>query len=144
MDNDVEYLSEWPPSEGSIETVRVAVGTACTSLSPPPSKRQKHELQNVEFAEMKHKSRLSESGHSNTVLSSEELRQRLSSEEIRIVHSHHSISADALLARWWKITAKAEHGNLSTYTTDYQHNETIVSVIKSNAGPQTQLFHISR
>lgn len=68
------------------------------------------------------------------------LERKLTSEEIRIVHSHYSVSADVLLARWWKVTSLL-------VTEDYistLDEESIVSVIKSNAGPQTQLYHISR
>ena len=68
-----------------------------------------------------------------------ELEHRLTPEEMRIVHSHHSVIADVLLARWWKTVSTLAADPASDIT-----EEDILSVIRSNIGPQSQLFNISR
>ena len=69
-----------------------------------------------------------------------ELEHKLTPEEMRIVRSHHSVTADVLLARWWKTVSTLA----ADCASDFTEENNILSVIRSNIGPQSQLFNISR
>ena len=134
----MEYLSAWPPPESrprleNSENLLTAFeessfSATIASGSPPPLKRFKYEQ-----------------GYS---LGEEfvDLQQRLSPEELRIVECDYSVSADGLLARWWKMMSTKSAGHISGAGLGpaEEEEERIVSMIKSNTGPQTQLYHISR
>ena len=140
MEGAVEYLSEWPPPasstrpNGDLLAAEVSSLSAATipSESPPSPKRIKHELE--------YGVRLDESSCTDEADShGEELEHQLSLAELHTVHCHYSVLADALLARWWKMMSKSEHTSQSE-----SHDQRVVAIIKSNAEPQTQLYHISR
>ena len=138
MEGVVEYLSTWPPPESSINNKGALCSAELSSLSAniclesPPPKRLRYELEHEADG------RVESLNFSEDDSYVEELQHQLSLEELHTVHCHYSVSADALLARWWKVTSKLEHTSAS-------HDERVVSLnIKSNVGPQTQLYHISR
>ena len=94
---EVEYLSAWPPAENTSEANSLSATIA--SGSPPAQKRFKYELTRCDR-------RLDSSCSGSDFfgeLSAVELQKQLSPEELHIVHCDYSVSADALLARWWKI-----------------------------------------
>ena len=141
---EVEYLSAWPPAENrpGVASEANSLSATIASGSPPAQKRFKHELARCDR-------RLDSScsgSDSFGELSAVELQKQLSPEELHIVHCDYSVSADALLARWWKIM-------MSKRSADYmagmgllaeEEEKRVVFIIKSNAGAQTQLHHISR
>ena len=143
MECVIEYLSVWPPPESSKlkESPLAAEVSSLSDTIPseprsPPPKRLKHELEGGADELTLDKSSCPDETDSHV----EELEHRLSVEELHIVHCHFSVSGDALVARWWKTTSKSEHRMAQSESRDQR----VVSVIKSNAGPQTQLYHISR
>ena len=133
MEGEVEYLSEWPPAPQGSACV-VDASSSSVEISPPSSKRPKSKWDTPTESMTPFDS--APPTEAVDPATSMELEHRLTSEEMRIVHSHHSITADVLLARWWKTT--------STLATDCASDEKIVSVIRSNVGPQSQLYNISR
>ena len=146
MEEDVEYLSTWPPPARLEEAPLVSElnsqpATIVSAVSLPPPKRFKHELE-YEASERLGLDKSTCCHSENGSPAREELQQQLSPEELHIVHCDCSVSADALLARWWKMASKKSEHNVPWV--DAQE-ERVVSVIKSSAtGPQTQLYHISR
>ena len=154
----MEYLSEWPPpseidsgTTGPLESISNTCGDSEIAL--PSCKRPKLELSNgasvyakkhdeIGRESLKSKGTIIPSDQEEgEVLSSNQL-QGLSSEEIHIAHSQHSVKADILLARWWK--AVGSKLDISADSAANSGEENILSLIKSNTGPQSQLYHISR
>ena len=137
----MEYLSVWPPPESRprLENSENAfkessLSATIASGSPPLLKRFKYD-----------------SEPSDKYSFGEEfvdLQQQLSPEELCIVECDYSVSADALLARWWKMMSTKSAGHTASGAVlglaEKEEEERIVSMIMSNAGPQTQLYHISR
>ena len=150
----MEYLSAWPPPESrprleNSENLLTApeessFSATIASGSPPPLKRFKYELgcdRTVSFDSVSSRCSEKYSFEEEFV----DLQQRLSPEELRIVECDYSVSADALLARWWKMMSTKSTGHMSGVgLAPAEEEERVMSMIKSNAGPQTQLYHISR
>lgn len=155
---EVEYLSEWPPpserdsdATGSLESRPTCDGSMVPVTSQ--AKRAKLELLNSHVVHATKKVRHESTLKINGVVPSdqkevEELTskqldyQGLNSDEMHIVHSHYSVKADVLLARWWK--ANGLKLDITAGLAGDLREERILSLIKSNTGPQSQLYHISR
>ena len=125
------------------------VATISPSGAPPPPKRLQNDLEHSETSSAeKQLGQLWPSCHICENSFGEEVKQQqLSPEELHIVHCDCSASADALLARWWKMAAsrKCSEGHVSSCRTGLaEKEERIMSMIKSNAGLQSQLYHIAR
>ena len=152
MEEDAEYLTAWPPpgngpkldnSENlSTATEVSSLSDTIASGSSPPLKRFKYEhITGVSLARpLNPESNCSKNSAGFCV----ELQQQLSPEELRdIVQCDYSVSADALLARWWKIVmSKKAAGHLCEARP--AEEERVACIVNSNAGPQTKLYHISR
>ena len=154
----MEYLDTWPPPLHAPETrprPRVdnsdnvlipsessSHSATTSSGSPPQPKRFKHNL-----ALSCDRGGLTDCTikYSFEEKSSVDLEQQFSPEELHIVRCDYSVSADALLARWWKMmTSKRSAAGHITGTADPVEEERVEFITKSNAAPQTQLYHIAR
>ena len=144
----MEYLSAWPPPESrprrenseNAAFKESSLSATIASESPPPLKRFKYDSE--------------PSCCSDKYSFGEEfvdLQRQLSPEELRIVECDYSVSADALLARWWKMISMSMRSSGLHMSgaglgpaEEEEEEKRVVSMIKSNAEPQTQLYHISR
>ena len=153
MEEDAEYLTAWPPpgngprldnSEELSTAIEVSsLSDTIASGSPPPLKRFKYEhIAGVSLARpLNSQSSCSKNSAGFCV----ELQQQLSPEELHdIVQCDYSVSADALLARWWKIVMSKKATDRPLVARPTAEEERVVLIINSNAGPQTKLYHISR
>ena len=156
--SDVQYVSEWPPPEDNRTSPQkdTTVEDPPTSTADgdgiafPPSKRAKHERSkqfNVNHHDTSVRANAVPTGsrwneESLFEESVEDLKLRLSPDELRLVHSRHSVSTDVLLARWWK-TRMMSSAPVSSQSSN-SSEEGILSAIKSTKGPQSQIYHISR
>jgi hypothetical protein len=156
MEKDVvEYLDAWPPPENRLRVENSdnlllpsessSLSATISSGSPPPLKRLKYEPASPCGGGPDSESSNCIEKHSFGEKFCVNLQKQLSREDLHIVHCDYSVSADALLARWWKMTmsqrSAADH---MTGTAGPAEEERVVFIIKSNAGPQTQVYHISR
>ena len=149
----IQYVSEWPPPEDSHTsqekdtTVQDPTDSTVDWSASPPTKRRKHEpSEQYNFLPSSTATactnavprRKRENVTQFAKERIEELKLRLSPDELRLVHTHYSISADVLLARWWKMGRERER------CSEDSSNEVILSAIKSTSEPQSQIYHISR
>ena len=153
MERKVEFLASWPPPESSSSLegnpwkAKAFFSSDTNSSEAPPSKRLKRQS---EAQLSTGKLKLDQSSKFNHNAScEEELEQKLSADELHIVRCHHSVTVDALLARWWKMVALRESQMVlvqaaATEQIVQAKEEKVMSLIKANSGPQTQLYHISR
>ena len=157
MEKDVEYLDTWPPHAPEtrlsvdksdkkntllIPSESSSLSATTSSGSSPQAKRFKHDL-----AVSCDRGGLTDCiiKYSFEEKSSVDLEQQLSTEELHIVRCDYSVSADALLARWWKMMmSKRSAAGHMTRTAGPAEEERVEFIAKSNAAPQTQLYHISR
>ena len=153
----MEYLDAWPPPRVPETRLRIDKSdnllipsesrshytTTSSSGSPPQPKKLKHGLTWSCDGGL---TDCSGGEHSFDEKSSVNLEQQLSPEELHIVRCDYSVSAYALLARWWKmvISAKRSAAGHMTGTAGPAEEERVDFIAKLNAAPQTQLYHISR
>lgn len=161
-DTVVEYVSEWPPrskettQSSSVDKTEQSIST---NTSPPSTKRLKLVEASSSYAcvECLHRNETTRQYKLNKDNSiqltcclvepvemrseCEKILQKLSSDEISIVNSDYTLSSDVLLARWWKMTLKM--GGSADLEANTQEQR-VLSLIKSNTAPQSQLYHISR
>lgn len=158
MEYEVEYLTEWPPPKDDHCVSRLKdtatedppASAANQTTTFPPSKRPKREPQSVQTEQRKstHNAALTGAGWKKDSLAeavedkSEDQKLHLSRDELHLVRSHYSVTADVLLARWWKTKSSSSPPTLSGLSGCDE--EGILSAVHSNNGPQSQIYHISR
>ena len=151
----MDYLDAWPPRHAPETRLRVdnsdnllipsessSFSATTSSGSPPPQpKRVKHDLAWLCDGGL---TDCSGDERSFEEKSSADLEQQLSPEELHIVRCDYSVSADALLARWWKMMRSAAGHMTGTAGPAEEESLRVTFIAKSNAAPQTQLYHIAR